>query len=86
MTGETYYLTKFTAFGVSLTVEKNTKVKSYRFISDEELAVAVRLAAEALLVYGSNYNGLSRPDGCTRVALDGGELRLSDFGIEGVSA
>ncbi|MBC7725428.1 MAG: hypothetical protein H7146_11870 [Burkholderiaceae bacterium] len=71
MTGETYYLTKFTAFGVSLTVEKNTKVKSYRFISDEELAEAVWLAAETLLVYGSNYNGLSRPDGCNRVALDG---------------
>ena len=86
MTGETYYLTKFTAFGVSLTVEKNTKVKSYRFSSDEEFAVAVRLAAEALLIYGSNYKCLSRPDGCNRFALDGVELRLSDFGFEGVSA
>ncbi len=65
MTGETHYLTKFTAFGVSLIVEKNTKLMSYRFISDEELAVALRLAAEALLVYGSNYNGLSRPTGAT---------------------
>lgn len=48
--------------------------------------MAMRLAAEALLVYGSDYNGLSRPDGCNRVALDGVELRLSDFGVEGVSA
>ena len=86
VSGETYYLTKFTAFGVSTAVEMRTKVKSYRFVSDEELATAMRLATEALLVYGTNYNGLARPDGYNRVELDGVELRLSDFGIAGASA
>jgi len=86
VTGEMYHLTKFTAFGVSLIVAMNTKVKPYRFFSDEELAAAMRLAAAALLVYGDSYDGLSGPDGLYRVLLDGVELRLSDFGIEGVSA
>ena len=84
--GETYYLVKFTAFGVSAAVELRTAVKSYRFGSDEELAMSRRLAVEALLVYGSNYNGLTYPDGENRVELDGVKLRLSDFGIEGASA
>ena len=86
MSGETYYLTKFTAFGVSTAVAMRTKVKSYRFESDEELATAMRLATEALLVYGSGNDGLARPDGYNRVELDGVELRLSDFGIAGTSA
>ena len=86
MAGESYYLVKFTAFGISAAVELRTQVKSYRFGSDEELATARLLAAEALLVYGSNYNGLTYPDGENRVELNGVELRLSDFGIEGVSA
>ncbi|POH71000.1 hypothetical protein C3B59_03270 [Cryobacterium zongtaii] len=86
VSGETYYLVKFTAFGFSAAVELRTKVKSYRFGSDEELATARRLAVEALLVYGSNYNGLTYPDGENRVELDGVELRLSDFGIEGACA
>ena len=86
VSGETYYLVKFTTFGFSMAVELRTQVKSYRFGSDEELAMSRRLAVEALLVYGSNYNGLTYPDGENRVELNGVELRLSDFGIEGVSA
>ncbi|POH64383.1 hypothetical protein C3B61_13115 [Cryobacterium zongtaii] len=69
--GESYYSVKFTAFGVSAAVELRTKVKSYRFGSDEELATARRLAAEALVVYGSSYNGLTYPDGENRVELMG---------------
>ncbi|POH67820.1 MULTISPECIES: hypothetical protein [Cryobacterium] len=69
--GESYYSVKFTAFGVSAAVELRTKVKSYRFGSDEELATARRLAAEALEVYGSSYNGLTYPDGENRVELMG---------------
>ncbi|WP_327016445.1 hypothetical protein [Cryobacterium sp. MP_3.1] len=84
--GESYYLVKFTAFGVSAAVELRTKVNLYRFGSDEELATARRLAAEALLVYGLSCNGPTYPDGENRVELHGVELRLIDFGIEGASA
>ena len=80
--GLTYYLTTFTSFGSSQTAEMVLGATPYSFDSPAEKVEAKRLAAEGLLVFGTNYNGLTRPDGYNRVELDGAEMRLSDFGIE----
>jgi len=84
--GTTYYRTGLGLFGASLAAENAAGAKRFAFVNQEERSAAVRLAVEALLVYGSNYNGLSKPDGYNRVVEGGHEWRLSDFGIEGSQA
>jgi hypothetical protein len=81
--GVVYYRTVVRLFGASPSAENAVGAKPFAFADDVERSAALRLAIEALLVYGSNYNGLSKPDGYNRVLEGGREWGLSDFGIKG---
>jgi hypothetical protein len=55
-------------------------IASYEFADDAEKDHWMRIAAEALLVYGVGYAGLSIKDGILRVDLNGQLVTLSTFG------
>lgn len=55
-------------------------IPRYEFADDAERDYWMRIAAEALLVYGIGYIGLSIKDGIARVDLNGELVTLSTFG------
>jgi hypothetical protein len=75
-----YLLSVFQTFGFSPAIKFRAGIKSFSFSSADEEHTARMLAVEALLVFGGNYDGLERPDGYNRVAFEGHEWILSDFG------
>lgn len=80
-----YFLTEFQTFGASGRVATKFAVPAYTFSDDEEKARAQLLAVEALLVFGGNCDGLSRPNGYNRVEFEGRQWVLSDFGYDTTS-
>ena len=85
VSGDTYFRTTIQMFGASPSAENAVGARPFAFADEEERAAAYRLAVEALLVFGSSYDGLSKPDGYNRVLEGGREWRLSDFGIKGAA-
>lgn len=77
--GDEYFVEAFDGFGYSVRAEI-AGIPRARFDSKEERQRIQLLAAEALLVFGSDYDGLSRPDGQYRVQLNGETFFLSSFG------
>ncbi len=73
-------------FGTSRAAGYKANLRIFRFDSEAEREAAELLAAEALLVFGTMYNGLSIPDGILTVELRAGAgprpYTLSDFGYE----
>lgn len=71
-------------FGTSWLAGYKGDLKVFHFSSETERKSAELLAAEALLVFGSMYDGLSFPDGMYTVELNTAEgvrhYTLSDFG------
>ena len=71
-------------FGTSRMAGYQADLRVFHFSSDTEREAAELLAAEALLVFGSMYNGLSIPNGMLTIELstDAGSrlYKLSDFG------
>jgi hypothetical protein len=79
-TGEPYFLMHFSMFGISGFAGWLFGIEPYEFAGEDEKKEWMRLAAEALVVYGLDYDGLDHKDGYTRVELDGEQLTLSSFG------
>ena len=79
--GGVYYRTILVMFGGSQSAENAVGVLPFAFSGPDERDAALRLVIESLLVYGSNYDGLEKPDGYHRVQAFNREWRLSDFGI-----
>jgi hypothetical protein len=78
-TGQEYILRSFDTFGVSPTAKLLGKIESYDF-SDAATKQSLHLAAaEALIIFGWNYDGPSREDGYIRVDVDGRILTLRDI-------
>ena len=75
-----HVIVEFASFGVSSKVNLRLGIFQYVFADVDEQREAQLLAVEALLVYGSFFNGLSRPDGYRRIVFEGREWVLSDFG------
>ena len=71
LTGESYFLTRFVAFGYAFAGSEYGDVEFYRFKNDEEKREAQLLAVEALTVFGSIYDGDDRPEGYYRVEFEG---------------
>ena len=81
-TGLPFFVFKFLTFGSAPKAHRNTKDLVNRSFDDEtEKRHWMTTAAEALLVFGSGYNGLKLPHlSYTRVDLDGRIYTLEDFG------
>lgn len=81
VTGERFQLTRMVSFGNPVKATQfGGWILGHTFVDDRDKAHWLRVAAEAMLVCGSTYNGLDYKDGYFRVELDGELLRLSDFG------
>lgn len=68
------------SFGTSIYLKGDKDVPNYDFSSDEEARHWRRIAAEALLIFGTNYNGFDLDPAYARVLLNGELLTRGDFG------
>ncbi|TFC61186.1 hypothetical protein E3O62_05835 [Cryobacterium sp. TMT2-15-1] len=79
--GAGHLLTRFVFFGLSPAASVRG-VAPNMMMSPSERRRYMLLATEALLVFGSFYDGDSKPEGWTRVELDGVVYTLVSFGYE----
>lgn len=79
-TREPYFIMRFSSFGISDWAAEQGYNLRFDFADDAEKHYWMRIAAEALVIYGPAYDGIYYKDGYTRVELDGELLRLSSFG------
>ena len=77
--GAAHQLTRFVAFGLSPAAELRG-VAPHVITSPVERRMYKLLATEALLLFGDIYNGDSKPEGYSRVELDGVIYTLASFG------
>lgn len=81
-TGLPFFVFRFLTFGSAPKAHRNTQDLVNRTFDDEtEKRHWMKIATEALLVFGWAYNGLKAPHpSYTRVDLDGQICTLRDFG------
>ena len=77
--GKMYIFRRFDSFGVSPTAKLLGKIESYEFPDEETRDRLLLVAAEALIIFGWNYDGPSRDDGFIRVDVDGQIMTLGDI-------
>ncbi|MEC5182681.1 hypothetical protein RCH12_000111 [Cryobacterium sp. MP_3.1] len=77
--GAAHVLTRFFAFGLSPAASVRG-IASNVITSPVERRTYKLLATEALLLFGDIYNGDSKPEGYSRVELDGVIYTLASFG------
>jgi hypothetical protein len=76
--GRTYYLSQIVAIGGSPLALRVAGIDAVAFATADDKDAATELAAEALLVYGNYYDGLSKPEGQFRVSYSTrGEQRIA---------
>lgn len=68
------------SFGTSIYLKGDRNVPNYEFSSDEEARRWRRIAAEAVLIFGLDYNGFNLAPDYVRVLLNGELLTRRDFG------
>lgn len=78
--GKEYIVVRLRSFGGSAFAFQYG-IAPYRFNSDEERRQAMMLAVEALLAFGSDYNGCQQREGFYRVEHDGRLYTRGTFGI-----
>ena len=83
--GAGHLLTRFVFFGLSPAANARGVAPNV-ITSLPERREYMLLATEALLVFGSFYDGDSKPEGWTQVELDGVIYTLASFGCEFGSA
>ena len=79
--GAGHLLTRFVSFGLSPAANARG-VAPNMMMSPDERREYMLLAAEALLVFGSFYDGDSKPEGWAQVELVGVIYTLASFGDE----
>lgn len=79
--GAGHLLTQFVFFGLSPAASARG-VAPNMMMSPDERREYMRLATEALLLFGSFYDGDSKPEGWTQVELHGVIYTLASFGYE----
>ena len=81
-----FYLTRFYSFGRLFSTPTGPRIEPVDFPSQAARHRLQLLAAEALLVFGSFYNGLAKPDGYNRVDVGEKTYTLSSFGYASASS
>ncbi|WP_346925254.1 hypothetical protein [uncultured Arthrobacter sp.] len=79
-----YFVYRFLTFGSAPKAHRNTRhLVDRTFVDEIERRRWMKLAAEALLVFGWAYNGLKAPHpSYARVDLEGNIYTLKDFGYD----
>ena len=80
VTGKPYFFSEIVSFGTSIYLKGDRDVPNYEFGGDEEAKQWRRIAAEALLIFGRNYNGFDLDPDYARVLLNGELLTRRAFG------
>lgn len=75
-----YFVYNIHPFQKLIERDGDTDATARPFASDKEANRWLRLAAEALLIFGGDYNGLELEPDYVRVLLDGKVLTRRDFG------
>jgi hypothetical protein len=78
--GASHYLTRILHFGHSAAASLRSGIPPYHFVDAAEEEAARMLAVEALLVFGSLYDGEAKPDGYYRVEHAARVYTRRDFG------
>lgn len=79
-TGRPFFTSEIVSFGTSIYLKGDRDVPNYEFSSDEEARRWRKIAAEAVLIFGTDYNGLGLDADYIRVLLDGKLFTRRDFG------
>ncbi|MHA7239792.1 hypothetical protein [Arthrobacter sp. TMS1-12-1] len=75
-----HFASEIVSFGTSIYLKGDRNVPDHTFESDAEARRWRRIAAEALLVFGRDYNGFDYPQERVRVVLNDELLTRHDFG------
>lgn len=78
--GKPYFVYHIHPYEKLIERDGDTDPTARPFANDEEANRWLRLAAEALLIFGRDYNGLELEPDYVRVLLDGKVLTRRDFG------
>ena len=76
-----YLIKRFRYFGTAERAEAVAGIPPYEFADKTERRVAMLLATEAVLAFGSLYNGSEYLNGDHRVEFEGRLYTKSDFGL-----
>lgn len=79
-TGKRFCVSEIVSFGTSIYLKGDRNVPDYEFTSDEESRRWRRIAAEAVLIFGIDYNGFNFDPDYIRIPLDGELVTRRDFG------
>ena len=78
--GQRYVLRRFEIFGTSGTAKRYAGIEPFAFSDDFAKHEFMKLAIEAVLVYGIHYTTTPRPEGDVRIEADGQIFTLGGFG------
>jgi hypothetical protein len=82
LTAQPYFTSEIVSFGTSIYLKGDRNAPNYRFKDDDEACQWRRIAAEAVLIFGLDYNGFDFDQEYARVLLNGKLLTRRDFGYE----
>lgn len=82
LTGKPYFTSEIVSFGTSIYLKGDRSVPDHKFDDDEEARRWRRVAAEAVLIFGLDYNGFDLDQEYVRVLLNGKLLTRRDFGYD----
>jgi hypothetical protein len=81
-TGKPYFTSEIVSFGTSIYLKGDRDVPNSVFRDDGVALEWRRVAAEAVLIFGLDYNGFDLDQEYVRVLFDGNLLTRRDFGYE----
>lgn len=79
-TGRPFFTSEIVSFGTSIYLKGDRDIPNYEFSSDEEARCWRKIAAEAVLIFGLDYNGFDLDADYIRVLQDNKLLTRRDFG------
>ncbi|MGP4031849.1 hypothetical protein [Pseudarthrobacter sp. 1C304] len=79
-TARPFFISEIVSFGTSIYLKGDRGVPNCEFSSADEARRLRRIAAEAVLIFGLDYNGFDYDADYVRVLLDGKILTRRDFG------
>lgn len=82
LTAQPYFTSEIVSFGTSIYLKGDRNAPNYRFKDDDEARQWRRIAAEAVLIFGLDYNGFDLDQQYVRVLLNGELLTRRDFGYD----
>ncbi|MET3950215.1 hypothetical protein [Arthrobacter sp. UYEF36] len=80
LTERPFFTSEIVSFGTSVYLKGDRDVPNYEFSDDVEARLWRRIAAEAVLIFGMDYNGFELDPDYARVLLNSELMTRRDFG------